>query len=327
MNRRRGFTIIELLCVVVVIALLIGLTVPAVQQARAAAWRTECANRERQLLLALHQHHDVFQKFPPGRGTPTPLVFGPHAYLLRFVEGDTVHALLDLQAPPSTFTVPPSTVYDGAANLPAARNSLPIFVCPADPQQGRVLGSDYGGTNYAFATGSGAAAGALAEADGAFYLGSQTRFRDLTDGTSATAALSERTLGRGGSAVQPAPPSDDSGDELLRWMREIPPAVTPTLTACEPAGAGQWNAERGGKWILGNYGNTLYNHALPPNAPLVDCINGTQQKGRMAARSLHPGGVNVGFCDGHVRLVSEAVDAAVWQALATRGSADEGRLE
>ena len=56
----------------------------------------------------------------------------------------------------------------------------------------------------------------------------------------------------------------------------------------------------------------------PPNPPAADCTNATQQKGRMAARSLHSGGVNVLFCDGGVRFVRDGVPAASWRALATR---------
>jgi prepilin-type processing-associated H-X9-DG protein len=59
-----------------------------------------------------------------------------------------------------------------------------------------------------------------------------------------------------------------------------------------------------------------------PNAAEWDCMNATQQKGRMAARSEHPGGVNVLYCDGSVAALQDDVDFAVWQAAATRAGAE-----
>jgi prepilin-type N-terminal cleavage/methylation domain-containing protein/prepilin-type processing-associated H-X9-DG protein len=312
--RRRAFTLIELLVVIAIISVLIGLLLPAVQMVRAAAARLSCQNNLKQLGLALHNHHGDRGHLPPGRGAPLPVIFSPHAHLLPYLEQDNVGRMIDFGAAPVTFSVPGQT-YDGSRNLPAARQSLRVLVCPADASGGRVPGSEYGGTSYAGNAGSGQPdAGSLTTSDGVFYLGSRVRLTDVSDGTSNTAAMSERPLGDGVSA----PPTTPA--EAARRIRELGVAVAPTPAAC--ATPGEWNGGRGEKWPLGNYGNTLYNHALPPNAAEPDCMNMTQQKGRPGARSNHGGGVNVLLCDGAVRFVPDAIDPAAWRALATRAGGE-----
>lgn len=315
--RRDGFTLLELLVAISVIAVLTALLLPAVQSAREAARRASCTNNLKQVGLALHGFHDVHRRFPPGRGTPLPEIFSAQAYLLPHLEQTNLRELIDYSQAPTTFGVGGGVIFDGAANLPAATTLLPVLQCPSDPGGGRVPGSMFGATCYAASAGTGTLNyGSLTDADGVFFLGSKIRFRDLTDGSSQTAAFSERTLGPG----QPDAPA--SAGERTRYILELPGAADTTQSACSDPAAGNWYAERGAKWILGNYGNTIYNHYQTPNVTDWECMNMHQQKAHSSARSAHPGSVALLLCDGSVRHISDSIDRATWQALASRAGAE-----
>jgi prepilin-type N-terminal cleavage/methylation domain-containing protein/prepilin-type processing-associated H-X9-DG protein len=312
-----AFTLIELCVVIAIMAVLVAILLPAVQQAREASRRITCRNNLRQLGVALHNFHSTWQHFPAGRGDPLPGVFSPFAYLLDHLEQTSVRQVIDFQQAPTTFSVAGGVVYDGAANLPAAKTRLAMLQCPSDPFAGGVAGSEFGSTNYAANAGSGLRQwGSLTDADGVFFKGSRIGLRDIPDGSTQTVAMSERLMGPGSSGA------GDVVSDVQRLMLEIPGGSDTTPTACGSPANGNSYRERGGKWILGNYGNSLYDHYYPPNASTWDCMNLQQQKALTAARSLHAGGVTVLLCDGSVRFTSDSIDQSLWRAIATRDTGE-----
>ncbi len=305
---RRAVTLVELLVVIFIIGMLMALLLPAVQGAREASRKAGCSNNLRQLGVALQHHSSTRGKFPQGRGTPFPFVFSAHAYLLPYLEQQNLENLIDYDVPPLTFGS-----FDGSANAVAAGTQIPILLCPSDGADGMVPGVQQAGTNYVACTGSGTIqSGHLTNgADGVFLGGPGIRSRDIFDGQSNTVAFSESLLGDG-IAPQTLPPESP---ELV--VLEVAGGNQPLPADCE-SGTGTWSTQRGGKWINGHYGDTLYNHFYTPNSRQWDCGNGFHNMGLAAARSNHHGGVMVMMCDGSVRFVSEQVELAVWRAISTR---------
>ena len=236
--------------VIAIIGILIGMLLPAVQQVREAARRIQCGNALRQLALAAHNFESAHQHLPAGRGAPLPSVFSAHARLLPLMEQSALESEIDYLQAPTTFSTG-AAVWDGSTNLSAARQVVSLLLCPSDAIQGRVPGSEFAGTNFAFCAGSGTIdAGTLGTAcDGVFFSASEISLADISDGTSNTAMVSERLLGDGQNVtVDPS-----GGQDLRRVMRELPFGQIPTVDLCDTSG--ELNALRGERWIFGNYGN------------------------------------------------------------------------
>lgn len=237
-------------------------------------------------------------------------MFSPHSHLLPFAEQENLQGLLDFKVRPLTFG---GSFPQAAPNELAAQNVLKFLLCPSDGD--RVPESAFGAISYPACSGSGLVNnGSSTNADGIIFARSKIGFRDLLDGTSHTAAYSESLLGTGNNMAPSTPVT------RMRQVLELPLGTPTTPAAC--AASTNWSGQRGEKWINEHYADTMYNHYYGPNSETPDCNNGFHNYALTAARSLHPGGVELALCDGSVRFVSETVDLALWRAVGTRAGGE-----
>ena len=291
----RGFTLIELLVVIAIIAILIALLLPAVQQAREAARRTQCRNHLKQLGLALHNYHDTNNALPPGvvhkYGDQTVALMGSYgwgAFILPQLDQATIFnsmqengvdldTLLRNSAAPDIQAIPKMNipVYRCPSDTAPAQNNKREWDAPYSPFFGNqpvYLGT----SNFVANMGT-----RFSRPDdwltsqldpyGLFWGDSKVNFRDITDGLSNTIALGER-------------------DWQLGW-------------------AANWIGQRNytGTGIWGMRQN-LAIVDVKINDPLLQ-PNGNPAVSR-AYSSRHSGGSQFLFADGHVQFISENIDFA-----------------
>ena len=298
-SSRRAFTLIELLVVIAIIAILISLLLPAVQQARAAARRTECANNLKQIGLALHNYHDVTRRLPFALGGTGPK-FSALSQLLPYVEQTAVYDAIDFSQQPNA-----------AVNDVARLTELPAFRCPSDFDNPQPAAG--GAVNYVPNKGT-SLGWRDPNANGVIYFMSSVQLRDITDGTSNTAAFSERMVTDASNGIL-SPESD------VFLSTANPQTLDEAVQFCDDVDisnlALQFPNFMGAPWIDGK---NAYQHINVPNGR--SCGFQPAQKASMGANSRHEGGVYVLLCDGSVRFTSESIDRALWRAVGTRAESE-----
>lgn len=321
---KRGFTLIELLVVIAIIAVLIALLLPAVQQAREAGRRTQCANNLKQIGLGLHNYNDVFGCFPPGRMSPDkgnstlPCWYGAvsvHAHLLPYLDGVQSRELFNTET---------GRVRNGTPNCwdntTAVGIQHKVFVCPSEAMQlpnniGSTLVPGVPGTNYRYNVGVTACQGVSWNDDGTVgtntlheaqckremfgMFGNQgvVKVRDVTDGLSKTAAFSERICG---DFTNPAGDFSKTNKSLIISVaavagQSIQASTADVVNACMAIPTG-WNgggvinagidADTG--WAVGSFLSTMYGHLNGPNSEFFDCNNSGWPDGPNEMVSLNP---------------------------------------
>ena len=313
--RRRvasAFTLVELLVVITIIALLVALLLPAVQAAREAARRGQCTNNLRQFGIGLANYESTHGCLPPGAvrryvftggslttdGSSTSMI-GWIPRVMAFMEQDAVISQVNWEIEPGT---------SGNNGKLMAKN-LPVCRCPSDTAL--VAQSGYGPTNYVACVGSEdfVFPGYFS---GVFGINSFTSFAQVSDGLSQTMCLSECKVGAPWTKRY-----GNTGDTV---------GYNACLTGTDSdVTTNVLTSPRGYSWFFAAVNQAWsYSTWFRPNDPLVknhECEMNSY-RGRFAARSYHPGGVNVTLGDGSVRFVTDMIDATTWTSLGTRAKGE-----
>jgi len=326
---RRGFTLIELLVVIAIIAILIALLLPAVQQAREAARRTQCKNNLKQIGLALHNYHDVFQTFPIGaRGTAEGL-YGTNfwAGLFPYVDQAPMFNLLNFNGPSTSYPYGPAGFCGGpcvAASTNGTNLSGVRFVfmnCPSNPQANMVapFGNAAGGIAIADYAGIAGTVGnfgtfvdsrSYGDANGATYgsinLGGFfkqngiTRIRDMTDGTTNVIAIGEQSDYCVDSTGARFDCRAGGGNHNLGFF--MGPGGMSNTTPDRQFGLTSINVPVGTK-------------RFSVASPVPGVYNGGDNT---PVQSIHVGGAHVLLADGSTRFISDNVNFDTFRGLTVR---------
>lgn len=293
-QRTLAFTIVELMVSMAIIGLLVAVTVPAVQQSREAVRRAQCASQLKQLGLAIHNYESTWRTFPL------------HDWDTSFL----VHILPELELGSMLQGVDP---YDRRPGMRAGIGALasitvPLFQCPSDSSDVR------GGTNYVGNFGWGYQV--FNESNGVIVNHIRPlRFSEVTDGLSQTALLSECVMGNH--------PNSHRLSKVWRTPYRLGGAsqLDQFMTLCRQTSNQNSPSEYRGRFWTSSFSDTIYTHTLYPND--VSCVNaGDPSIGIYSASSLHPGGVQLLLCDGHLRFVSTQIDLKLWRAIGTRNGGE-----
>ena len=330
-RRRRGFTLIELLVVIAVISVLVALLLPAVQQAREAARRSQCKNNLKQLGLAIFNYESALNTLPPTAvvvGRPNNALetsyLGAFGRILPYIEQGNIYNKINITAD-----------YGDLANLPAVAQTIPLFLCPSEPNSEPGLNASFGligGNNYGFCMGDwyvwlGVNGGPKTRS--AFGVNLGRRWADFTDGTSQTLLMSE--------VKNYQPYIRDCGSlKNIQDPNVIPPPdADPMTVAPEYLSAGcTFLLNAHSQWAELTVHHIGFTTAWPPNKktpggpgnayPDVDLNSQRERIGgptfaAVTSRSYHTGGVQSLMGDGSVRFISSSINGVIWRSLGTVG--------
>lgn len=303
MSKSRGVTLIELLVVMSIIALLVGLLLPAVQQAREVARRTECLNKLKQLGLAIHGYTASHGALPG-----SPEIFSIHTQILPYLELGNVYNSINLA----------SGYYTSELNT-VRSTSLAQFLCPSDG------GIPDGSSSTSYTGCLGVHTDLYGNSLGGVFqntIFSPTRkitLADVTDGTSNTAMMSEWCVGIARPDRNPKRAIFQT-DQYYRLESELD-QLTDACQSLDPSRATLNGPLKGETWLEGGIGITGYNHAWIINGHT--CSNDLARwKGVWTAGSMHDGLANLLCVDGSVAARSETIQLNIWRALGTRNGND-----
>lgn len=289
---RRGFTILELLVAISVLAVLIAIVVPAVQSARGAAQAVSCRNNFRQVGLALQQYVSTHRRFPRTWGTSR----SSFVSILPWLDQADMYASL---------TGPSAAVNRASIRQPS------VLICSVDSVASSRRTATSIGENIGICVTRKSEKSRGNEHDGVFL-------RANDPGTSTPASISDGMSNTACYAEILNFPRPDASRRIYTHMEDRAECME-VKSIAERCRAGKvglavWMIPRGSDWVHGIVQVNQYMHVLPPNER--DCLF------TPGAASEHRGGAHTALCDGSVRFVSSMVDERVWQAVGSRNGLD-----
>jgi prepilin-type N-terminal cleavage/methylation domain-containing protein/prepilin-type processing-associated H-X9-DG protein len=300
---RKGLTLVETLVVIVIIATVAAITIPAVMSAREAARRTQCLNNLKQLSLATNLHLEQKNYYPREENGYSAFVL-----MLPFLEQPALFNAFNLTTSRDIFSGP------NDVNYTAYSTKVSTFVCPSEFTQDTAFGrSSYGGN---LGTGVGKH---LRPDNGPFassLLDPKIRDSMIRDGLANTVAISEFCQTNG-------PKTPRTGRAVFQLGEYGAGQFDAMIADCQNFDVNSQAMSRifrGFCWAFDGLDNTSYDHNIPPNGHA--CSSYGLTAGACTASSYHNSGVNCAHLDGHVSFVRDGISIAAWRALGTMAGSE-----